>query len=353
MPRTAFARTLVPLALALAGLSCSSDDPSSPIGPGTGGGVNGPLPGRLIVQDDLVDLTTGRRTPLDFPFLGDEEDTLSASADGTLFHGIEDDCRESQSLFVGIDCVVTVTPDGEETARIDVGLPLYDAAPMASVDGTLFAVFNDVVDDSRLLIVSADGTLLDDTRADVADAVWAPDGSLYYTAGGSLFRAPSPGVAPAADDTLVRAFDDEDGFARSIDLSPDGSTLVVERVTDANSVGSDSTLWLMGSDGSALQPFAAGGFVGGTRWPLWSPDGRWIVTAVGGVVGDGSSGSGISGGLIALDVATGNHVVDDDGFVLDGVTQREVLVFCAEGEASCDAEEPRRLLDERVVDWLP
>jgi TolB protein len=190
----------------------------------------------------------------------------------------------------------TIDPDG--TDEFQVTHPPageIDTEPDWSPDGTVIAFEHHDLDGCgndcetiELWVVNADGTDAhavvpcsgDDSCLFIESPAWSPDGTRIAFA-----LALGPIVNDTADVGIWTVHPDGSHLARvtkpptntedhSAQWSPNGTTLVIERIAAAHDWG--SALFTVRSDGSMARRITPWSLNAGDH-PDWSPDGRWIV----------------------------------------------------------------------------
>jgi Tol biopolymer transport system component len=139
-----------------------------------------------------------------------------------------------------------------------------DINPFFSPDGSEIVYQSDASGRLDLWLVRSDGTQqrqLTDVGVAGHFMRWQPDGFIY-------FRAPSHGtmrVSPAGGEPQ---FFSKNGGAH-ISFSPDASRFI--------DVVAHKVLWLYGADGSEQKLFTFEDPDVRIDYPVWSPDGRWLL----------------------------------------------------------------------------
>jgi Tol biopolymer transport system component len=139
-----------------------------------------------------------------------------------------------------------------------------DINPFFSPDGTEIVYQSDASGRLDLWLMRSDGTQqrqLTDIGVAGHFMRWLPDGFIY-------FRAPSHGtmrVSPAGGEPLLFS---KNGGAH-ISFSPDASRFI--------DVVAHKVLWLYGADGTEQKLFAFDDPDVRIDYPVWSPDGHWLL----------------------------------------------------------------------------
>jgi WD40-like Beta Propeller Repeat len=170
---------------------------------------------------------------------------------------------------------VTAEGEGASIERFELDELAHPPCPIWSPDGRWIALGADTAD-QRVARVVSDVWLVDTstggirvlTGLEATDLEWAPDGSDLYIAGPAGIRVHSPG------DDEIRTLDDT-ALSTSLTVSPDGTSLVVER--RRTNAAQRYDLLLMNADGSdqrmLVKDYAQMHSIG----PVWSPDGSRVV----------------------------------------------------------------------------
>ena len=190
----------------------------------------GPLSGRLVVVATrpkgftLVDLDTGKRTPLDLP--GDSVSAAAASRDGARAAIVT--LREDTSAASGTVQFLTAIsmPDGhmQHSGRIE-GTDGYSVSRADfSPDGRTLLVGDQIIDAKSGRRIAA---LAADTAVPVWSSQYSPDGRLifaFYDAG--LAHATTLRIFAAADGMLLQTFVTSPSLL--LQFSQDGKAFVVQ-----------------------------------------------------------------------------------------------------------------------------
>lgn len=243
----------------------------------TGNGqFNGPLRGLILKDGKLVDLASGVVRVIVPEYNDGDIPLVNAGANASEFVELEQRCDFAD--LASFDCLIFRDAQGMESIRYRIdNWALQGRLPGLSPDGQLITVLD--VNSQTLLIMDRAGNIIDHSRQRIADASWAQDGALVYSSGQSIYRVAPAQLTHAATDTLIQSFDESAGKPVRLSVSPDGSRIAVALAT-AFTIGEiRSTVWTINNDGSNPQPFARSrdGFVSRVGWPLWSPDGQWIL----------------------------------------------------------------------------
>lgn len=280
-------------------------------------GFNDPLTGKLVIERRLFDLATGE--------FGDEfesanslraTDFISAAPDGRTFYDIQKACRDRPS-FRSFDCVRILDPAGVEIALLDPDLDLGENPPAVSPDGRYILVSStEIYGVNRVLVLDADGNIVDDEdrATTISQTGWSADGRLFYAREDTLYLATVGD--DFANDEPVFQFTAEQGRPRRIAVSPDMAQVAVELDRSESAQEQEASIALMNVDGTNLRDFASSSFLPTARYPVWSPDGDWLLINAGGFGGfvDGRPPPvSLGGGLFALDTRVDSFVLDDLG----------------------------------------
>ena len=154
-----------------------ASDPGTDVPAGDADGLNPGLPGRLMFADVLVELDTGASyVPIDYAL---DDRLVTPTADGAEFFELVGECDYDYQTASRPSCMVHWNADGVKTAEYSLEREMRDRLPIVSPDASTIVVFIEY-DGNELVILDRSPALIDMSRTDVADATWAPDGSLYY-----------------------------------------------------------------------------------------------------------------------------------------------------------------------------
>jgi len=270
----------------------ANDDAS---GSAASSGANGELTGFVWTERDagILDLDTGTST---FVNSGDGNDGARPRADGLEFVTVTDDVRfavdpfcSSGERYQHVDRVtVHDTLSGLAVAGFDITDSIY-GVPQLSPDGQTLAGYwrnGSVCVDGELALTvwDRDGQQLIRGLPTIGDVDWLPDGRLVFEIDGNI-------AVESERNTLrhdvIADLSNVPGTPVALDVSPDGSTLVFEMVTDGSGWLEtvdyrESTVWRVGIDGSNLELVvdtsrpeeAAGRYVNA---PVFSPEGDALM----------------------------------------------------------------------------
>jgi hypothetical protein len=276
------------------------------------GQFNGSLQGQVIMDGKRVDLATGAVRVVVPEYNNGDKPLVTAIANGSEYVETKRFCDFHESEF--FDCLIFRDAQGRENfrSRMD-GWELQSRLPRISADGQLITVID--TDKQTLLIIDRVGNILDSSRRRVAGAAWTKDGALVYSSGQSIYRVASSQLTNKAADTLIQRFDKKDGKPIHLSVSPDGTRIAFSLSTYYSSSMIRLTVWTINIDGSGSQLFARSkdGSHDLKGWPIWSPDGQWILIQQN--TFHPNNGPGKPGSQIALRSDVADHVLDTESDV--------------------------------------
>jgi Tol biopolymer transport system component len=175
-----------------------------------------------------------------------------------------------RSYAEGIDSLCSIGVDGRNFHVVVRNL--HGGELSWSPDGSMFAFYSE--QDGGIHVMDADGShehaVAPEHTQNQDFPSWSPDGAWLYFAQGNVFA-----VHP--DGTALHEVANPSWFVGSADLSPDGTTIVLQRQV-ASSLAVIGSAWLVDADGSDLRRLTSGD---GVDWsPLgWSADSSRVLLA--------------------------------------------------------------------------
>ena len=306
------------------------------------GQFNGPLQGQVIMDGKLVNLATGAVSVVVAEYNNGDKPLVAVTANGSEFVEMKRLCDFHESEF--FDCLVFRDAQGRENfrSRMD-GWELQSRLPRVSADGQLITVID--MDKQTLLIIDRAGNILDSSRRRVADAAWTKDGALVYSSGQSIYRVANSQLTNKAADTLIQSFDKNDGKPLHLSVSPDGARIVFSLSTRYSSSTIRLTVWTMNVDGSDPQLFARSkdDFHDLKGWPIWSPDGQWVLVQQSTIHPNNGPGKAGSHTALRSDVAGHELGVESD-------VQIKLRAACFR-QPDCSKREVN-VLSSRPIAWV-
>jgi hypothetical protein len=308
----------------------SNSNGKNPDNPQQNGDLNGGLTGRLYVNNKdegmVVDLVTGRaqRVP---DVRWDETMNYSYGArfsaipsiDGTefLLTGISCEYHSSESAVRRHrDCLVLIDKDASILGSSTLYEGLWSGAKLSNDNKYVAFMYMDEVNDSHppaeLFIVDRDfsqivsRTVINHLNNDSGllwrDFDWAPNGQIVYGYDNSIYITSVFGTQGTLIYTAPVTGNNDDPFVYDPKVSPDGTRIAFRLMTNANMQVKEGNVWVMNIDGTDPHRLVyTSDYVtsdGTTNKSMqiyndlaWSPDGEYILVAVGGTTGDiGSPG---------------------------------------------------------------
>ncbi|MBX2867308.1 MAG: hypothetical protein KTR18_01425 [Acidiferrobacterales bacterium] len=263
--------------------------------------INGELTGQLLHDDHVIDLSTGVGV-----FISGFEAT-SANPDGSELYSLVDDCDAHTSAPGNFSCIYIRSREGLIKEQFTIPYTNLNDSFYVSPDGDLFAITTRDISlaDEQVVIYTRSGDFVT-SLVDPDGFDWLNDGRFIYSKNQQIFLS-SDSLDDEAQDTVVATFSEAEGLPAFFAVSPDGSELVFAlRDRTIDGVLEHSGLWRLNLNTLESTRFAgletSANQVGSSlRWPLWSPDGQWLVTTVYQSLTESS--------LVALRTAVSDHVV--------------------------------------------